>query len=415
MKAKQAGILSALLASTCCVGPLVLVAIGLGSGAAFLGRYHWLFLIGGIAVLTWAWAKYLREKTMCDCEHTTMQGRRSGMFTLLIATVIVLGFGSVNISRYVFASAPASAQTQTQLANGLDRVVIPVEGMNCATCEIAVRHALKRIDGVKSARVSVATKAATVDYEPEKTNPKQLVVAINSAGYRASLPDKTNNFASMATNKNTNDPKTDLARGSAGENAAITAADRISLFKVSLQCPAAPEIGCGSASKPILLDLERQPGVLEAWLNRAGTMIAVVWKPESDAEARRNVTAELKEDHATEIKRESRDDELKDFLSAKGWYRGADVNRLSEEEAGIIAARLVRRVQAETALAKDKAEGLQHALADSLRKDLTGESARQSQKQTRFEEVAREYLDQEQIKVLSQAIEKGVRPLPNEN
>src|SRR6266567_6560931 len=128
------------------------------------------------------------------------------------------------------------------------------------------------------------------------------------------------------------------------ENATAVTADRISVFKAPLVCPAAPQIGCGSASKPILLDLERQPGVLEAWLNRAGTMIAVVWKPDSDAETQRNVTAELKEDHATEIKRESRDEELKDFLSGKGWYRGADVNRLSEEEAGIIAARLVRRV-----------------------------------------------------------------------
>jgi copper chaperone CopZ len=415
MKAKFAGILSALLATTCCVGPLVLVAIGLGSGAAFVGRYHWFFLIAGIAVLTWAWAKYLREKTVCDCEHKTMQGRRSGMFTLLIATVIVLGFGSLNISRYMFASAPASAQTQTQVANGLNHVVIPVDGMSCVTCEIAVRHALKRVDGVKSAHVSVATKSATVDYDPAKTNTEQLIAAVNSTGYRASLPDKTNDSASMAKNKSSNDTKTDLASASGGENAAITTADRISLFKVSLQCPAAPQIGCGSASKPILLDLESQPGVLEAWLNRAGTMIAVVWKPESDAETRRNVTAELKEDHAAEIKRESRDEELKDFLSGNGWYRGADVNRLSEEEAGIIAARLVRRVQAKTALAKNKAEGLQHALADSLRKDLTGESARQGQKQTRLEEVAREYLDQDQIKVLSQAIEKGVRPLPNEN
>ncbi len=415
MKAKFAGILSALLATTCCIGPLLLVAFGVSSWVALVGRYHWFLLVVGMAVLAWAWVKYLREKTVCDCEHKPMEGRRSGMLTLLFVTMIVLGFAGVNISRYVFASAPASTQTQTQLANGLDRVVIPVEGMTCATCEIAVRHALKRVDGVKSARVSVATKTATVDYEAAKTNPKQLVVAINSTGYRASLPNETNNSAPMATNKNTNDPKTDLAAGSASENAAITTADRISLFKVSLQCPAAPQIGCGNASKPILLDLESRPGVLEAWLNRAGTMIAVVWKPESDAETRRNVTAELKEDHATEIKRESRDEELKDFLSGKGWYRGADVNRLSEEEAGIIAARLVRRVQAKTALAEDKAEGLQHALADSLRKDLTGESSRQSQKQTRLEEVAREYLDQDQIKVLSQAIEKGVRPMPNEN
>jgi hypothetical protein len=38
MKAKQAGILAALLASTCCIGPLLLVAIGVGSAAAFIGH-----------------------------------------------------------------------------------------------------------------------------------------------------------------------------------------------------------------------------------------------------------------------------------------------------------------------------------------------------------------------------------------
>ena len=204
---------------------------------------------------------------------------------------------------------------------------------------------------------------------------------------------------------------------SAVENAAAATPDRISVFKVPLVCPAAPQIGCGSASKPILLDLERQPGVLEAWLNRAGTIISVVWKPDSDAETRRNVTAELKEDHATELEGKSRDNAVKDFLSGKGWYRGADVDRLSEEEADIIAARLVRWVQAKTALPKDKAQGLQHAFSDTLRKDLTGKSTGPN----RLEDVAREYLDQEQIKILKDAIkdevaiENGERPARNEN
>src|SRR6266700_1987692 len=93
----------------------------------------------------------------------------------------------------------------------------------------------------------------------------------------------------------------------AAQNAATITADRISVFKAPLVCPAAPQIGCGAASKPILLDLEKQPGVLEAWLNRAGTIIAVVWKSDSDSETRRNVTAELKEDHATELEGTSRD------------------------------------------------------------------------------------------------------------
>src|SRR5438094_5498855 len=169
---------------------------------------------------------------------------------------------------------------------------------------------------------------------------------------------------------------------SAVENAASATPERISVFKVPLVCPAAPQIGCGSASKPILLDLERQPGVLEAWLNRAGTIISVVWKPDSDAETRRNVTAELKEDHATELEGKSRDNAMKDFLSGKGWYRGADVDRLSEEEADIIAARLVRWVQAKTELPKDKAEGLQQAFSDGLRKDLTGKASARTDSKT---------------------------------
>src|SRR5262249_41959937 len=144
--------------------------------------------------------------------------------------------------------------------------------------------------------------------------------------------------------------------------------DRISVFKASLICPAAPQIGCGSASKPILLDLEKQPAVLEAWLNRAGTRIAVVWKPDADAAIRGNIVAELKEDHVTELDGKSRYEAVTDFSSGKGWYRGADVDRLSEEEAGIIAARLVHRVEAKTTLTQETDEQLRRVLAETFRK-----------------------------------------------
>ena len=199
----------------------------------------------------------------------------------------------------------------------------------------------------------------------------------------------------------------------AAKGAAAAAADRISVFKAPLVCPAARQIGCGSASKPILLDLEQQPGVLEAWLNRAGTRIAVVWKPESDASTRRKVVAELKEDHAIELDEKPRDEAVNDFLSGKGWYRGADVDRLSEEEADVIAARLVRRVQAKTALAKDKAEGLQGALADAYRQRLTNKISRE-QELSRFQDIGRQYLEKDQMAILKEAIESGVLPLPSE-
>lgn len=185
MKAKYAAILAAVLGSICCVGPLLLIAVGIGTGAAVIGRYHWFFLIGAFAVLVWAWAKHFRDKTLCACEHRPMDGRGISLFTLLIASVIVLAFAGLNIRSYAFAGSPPA----TPIANAnLQRVVIPVEGIWCVACEIPVRHALKRIDGVVS--VQVAGKTATVDYDAARTNPAQLVAAINSTGYQAVLPNK---------------------------------------------------------------------------------------------------------------------------------------------------------------------------------------------------------------------------------
>ena len=199
---------------------------------------------------------------------------------------------------------------------------------------------------------------------------------------------------------------------SAAENMATVAADRISVFKVPLVCPAAPQIGCGSASKPTLLDLEKQPGVIEAWLNRAGTRIAIVWKADSDAETRRKVAAGLREGHATELDRKSRDETVADFLSGKGWYRGSDVDRLSEEEAGIIAARLVKRVQTKGTLPNDKAERLRQVLTDSFRKMFT---QGQDQNALSVQELAGDFLDEKQIVLLKEAIQEGVRPLPEDD
>jgi hypothetical protein len=54
---------------------------------------------------------------------------------------------------------------------------------------------------------------------------------------------------------------------------AFAKADQISFFEVPFRCEAAPNIGCGSISKPVLLALEREPTIIEAWLNGTGTVL----------------------------------------------------------------------------------------------------------------------------------------------
>lgn len=59
------------------------------------------------------------------------------------------------------------------------------------------------------------------------------------------------------------------------ENKKVLPPDRVSIYQVSLVCPAAPQIGYGTRAKPVLLALERETTVAEAWLNRAGTLMAI--------------------------------------------------------------------------------------------------------------------------------------------
>jgi len=64
----------------------------------------------------------------------------------------------------------------------------------------------------------------------------------------------------------------------------------IIFYDVHLACDAAPAIGCGSRAKPLLMDLERQAAIEEAWLNRAGTILAIIWAgPAHSAEVAQSV------------------------------------------------------------------------------------------------------------------------------
>jgi mercuric transport protein len=87
-------------------------------------------------------------------------------------------------------STNASAQAPAEKTASAQTVTLTVEGMTCASCSVAVRTALKRLDGVRDAKVSVSEKRARVEYEPAKVTPQQLVDAVNKLGYRASLAPK---------------------------------------------------------------------------------------------------------------------------------------------------------------------------------------------------------------------------------
>lgn len=66
---------------------------------------------------------------------------------------------------------------------------LKVTGMTCGGCTGKVTTALKAIDGVKDAQVSLSTGVATVQFDEQLTSPAQLKSAVQHAGYGTETGD----------------------------------------------------------------------------------------------------------------------------------------------------------------------------------------------------------------------------------
>lgn len=131
-------------------------------------------------------------------------------------------------------------------------------------------------------------------------------------------------------------------------------AEGISFYQVNLVCEAATDIGCGSRSKPILLDLEKESTIREAWLNRAGTVTAIVWAKQ--AQPQHQLVSAIFSKHGksiTPVEGNAYQEQLTSFRTDK-WYQGKEVDQLSMEEAGRIAGQIVDKLVSDgTISAKD--------------------------------------------------------------
>ena len=197
------------------------------------------------------------------------------------------------------------------------------------------------------------------------------------------------------------------------------ASDQVSFYRVPLACPAVRNLGCGSAAKPVLLALEKKGTIGEAWLDHPGTTVAIVWKKDVDATRRGAELQSISDDHGIslhELKGAQREQDLKSFESGQGWYRGAEVDRLSEEEAMAIVDRLIHRAEAKAPTIAGKAEKLKVDIGQVVRERMTSCDSTECRASYRrkLEDTARKDLTETEFAALMDAEKLGYRPVGNE-
>jgi hypothetical protein len=105
-------------------------------------------------------------------------------------------------------------------------------------------------------------------------------------------------------------------------------------------------------------------------------------------------------------------DALQDFAARSRWYRGQDVNRLSEQEGLVFSERMAKRVEGQVKLPPASADALRADLRKFCVEWLLGRGGRDTKV---LLDLAGKYLAPAQLKVYESALEKGFQALPNES
>lgn len=183
-------IAAAVAASICCVGPFVLLALGISgawiSSLTAFEPYRPVFMAVTFLFLGFAFYKVYRKPKAEECAAGSYcadpRSDRINKMTLWIITVLIGGLLIFpNIAPSIFAGSGTTEIVQTQ------QITLDVKGMTCAMCPITVKKVLTSLDGVKEANVTLDPPEAFVRYDPSKLSIEKLTEATTNAGYPSSL------------------------------------------------------------------------------------------------------------------------------------------------------------------------------------------------------------------------------------
>lgn len=85
--------------------------------------------------------------------------------------------------RYIFAGLCFLLFTSVVNAADSATAQLDIKGMDCASCPLTVKVALKKVSGVTEVEVSYASHSAKVRYDPAKTHADILAKTVTDIGY----------------------------------------------------------------------------------------------------------------------------------------------------------------------------------------------------------------------------------------
>lgn len=179
------GVIAAVIASLCCIGPVIVVFLGVGSIAAFSVFEAYRSYLIGLTVAFIGLAFYFTyRKREIKCEDGTCKiesaskWAKTGVWSATILTILAIGFPYLGF-------APQSAVNKTVDSTAI--VTLNISGMDCKACAAGMEGSLAGMKGVRKAKVDFENGKATLEYDAKIVKPTAFVDRVNENGFTATI------------------------------------------------------------------------------------------------------------------------------------------------------------------------------------------------------------------------------------
>ena len=186
-----AGLLTATVASLCCITPVLALFSG-ATGIAF--TFSWMepyrpYLLGiTVAVLAFAWYQKLKPKKAdidCACEADKPSFWQGKTF-LGIVTVLAVALMAFPKYSHIFYPKAEKKEIIVVDKGSIQQVEFKIKGMTCEACTEHINLALSKVPGVLEYKTDYKNGSSTVKFDNSKTKEQAITDAVNETGYKVS-------------------------------------------------------------------------------------------------------------------------------------------------------------------------------------------------------------------------------------
>lgn len=179
------GVTAAVIASLCCIGPVLVVFLGVGSIAAFsvFEIYRPFFI--GVTVALIGLAFYLTyRKREVACENGTCKMESASRRAKIGVWIVTILAGLVTAFPYLELIIQSPVNT---FVDSTSVTTLSISGMDCSACAAGIEVSLAKIQGVRKAHVDFQSGNARVDYDSRMVAPSVFVDRVTEAGFKATI------------------------------------------------------------------------------------------------------------------------------------------------------------------------------------------------------------------------------------